>query len=172
VRLGIFFADHLTLAIMPNYELAAFRANGVTFRASASDALTFLYDRLLDASGQLAGILLWCLPDGGFGADLTELASRSHPYLVRWSEFPKFALCGVLLQELTPAEAEDLWSDGSQGFGDQVFRSDDGGLAITLDLHLARDKHPAAAADLATIRAASASWMTVTDLIELGVAEA
>jgi hypothetical protein len=91
LQLGRIFAERLLLALLPRFELAAF-CDGVRYQATRSGDLTFLYDRLFDADGELAGLLLWCFPSDGIDAALGDLATRPRSYLVRHSHSPTMAL--------------------------------------------------------------------------------
>jgi hypothetical protein len=171
MQLAIFFADRLGLALLPPTELAAFRADGVTYRDSGAGFFTATYDRLLDPDGQLAGVLLWCVPESaGLGAALDGLAPRPRPYLLRYVESPP--VYGVLFRDHSRLAADALAGGGEQAFGGQRFRGEDGGLAITIDLEYLLEGQPSAAADLAAVQAATAHWVAITELVEARVAEA
>jgi hypothetical protein len=170
VHLGIFFTDQqLGLALLPPTELAGFRADGVRYRDTGVGFFTSLYDRLRAPDGQLAGIVVWCLPEAaGLGAALAALGSR--PYLRRYGTSP--AIYAVLFRELAQSEEEQLDGGGEQAFGGQIFRGDDGGLALTVDLDYLFGSDESFATDLAAVRAALAHWVAITELVEISVAEA
>jgi hypothetical protein len=157
--------------MLPAAELAAFRADGVVYRDTGAGYLTAMYDRLLGSEGQLAGVQLWCvLEAAGLGAALAGLPADSRPYLVRYQDSP--LVVGVLLQALALGEAERLEGGGEQAFGGQVFRGEDGSVAVTIDLGYLLGGGASGEADLAAVRAASAHWLTITEPVEPQVAEA
>ena len=172
MQLGIIFAERLKLAILPPYYLASFRADGVPYLAIKSDVI-FLHDRLLDGDGQLMGILLWCFPSDGIDATLAAQAPLARPYLVRnAASSATVAMYEVHFWELTATQADTLVSDGSQSFGDQIFQSPDGELAITVDLADLVDTESLADGDLTASVAPAAHWSVITDLVEFRVDEA
>ena len=169
--LGIFFAGQLGLAFLPSTELASFRADGVLYKDTGTGFFTSLYDRLLDAEHQMAGIQIWCLPEeAGLGVALAALETSPRPYLVRYAGSP--AVYAVLFRALARGHEERLDGGGEQAFGGQIFRGEDGGLATSLDLSYLLDGQPSAETDLAAVRAATAHWTTITEQVEVNVAEA
>jgi hypothetical protein len=173
VQLGIIFGERLQLALLPPFYIASFRADGVQYGANNSNGLSFLYDRLLDVDGQLAGVLLWCFPHDGVDAALTALGPGPRPYLVRDPDSSSsVARYEVHFRDLAPAQADELTSDGAQSFGDQVFQSPGGGVALTVNLADLLDAEPAEQKALAMTLAPAAHWPVITDVAEFPVAEA
>ena len=167
MQLGIILGERLQLALLPPFYIASFRADGLQYGANKSDGLSFLYDRLLDVDGQLAGILLWCFPHDGVDAGLTALGPGPRPYLIRDRDASSFvARYEVHFRDLTPVQAGELTSDGAQSFGDQVFQGPAGGVAITVNLADLLDAEPAEQEALAMTLAPAPQWAVITDVAE------
>jgi len=161
----MFFGERLSLALLPPYDVVAFRAGGVLYRDAGAGDFTATYDRLLDAAGRLAGILLCCVPEAaGLARTLAALPPAARPYLRRLGGQPEFY--EVLFRDDVPEE--EVESGGEQAFGGRIYRSEDGGVAVTVDLGYLLGG-PDEEADLAALRAAAADWVVVTDLAEPGV---
>jgi hypothetical protein len=165
VHLAIFFAEHRPgLALLPPHKLASFRAADVRYRDSGAGYFTSLYDRLLDGHGQVAGVVLWCLPEeAGLGTALSAMDLALRLYLV--PVHPSPPVYEVRFRDLTPEDAERLDGGGEQAFGGQIFRGDDGELAITIDLGYLFGEREEAERDLNSVRAASAHWPAITEAI-------
>jgi hypothetical protein len=172
VRLSIIFAEHLSLAVLPPFHVASFRADGVLYRANEADDPLYFHDRLLDAAGQVAGILLWCFPSDGIDAALSAAGPPLRSYLVRYEHSPTVTIYEVYFRALTPTQADALESDGAQSFGGQIFRSPGGGLAITVELNDLLDAESEGEGDLSRMLASAEYWPVITDLARFPVAEA
>jgi hypothetical protein len=173
VQLIIIFAERLGLALLPRFPLAAFRVDGVPYVANeADDRVLVFHDRLLDAEGQLAGILLWCFPQDGIDAALRVLP-RARPYLVRDpSSSPSVARYEVHFRELSSTEAEQLVSDGGQSLADRIYWSPDGELAIAVELDDVLGAGFEGEKDLARMRALTADWPVISEVVKFREAEA
>jgi hypothetical protein len=105
----------------------------------------------------------------GLGPALDQLAPAPS-YLVSFGGPP--SVYAVLFRPLPPDEAAQLESGGEQAFGGWIFRGEDGGVAVSIDLGYLLGGDDTADADLAAVRAASARWLTITRPIETSAADA
>lgn len=169
--LALFFGEQLSLAFLPPSALASFRANGVEYRDTGAGHFVAHYDRLLAESGELAGIQLWANPEeAGLGRLLDRLPARE--YLESFGSTPP-----IYRVHFAGRVSDALTDMGDQAFGGQLFRGDDGGVALSIDLdYLCAGSGERAeaeeAADLTAIRSANAIWMPLFDLVEIPPREA
>jgi hypothetical protein len=169
--LALFFGEQLALAFLPPLAFASFRANGVQYRDMGARHFVAHYDRLLSEGGELAGIQLWANPEeAGLGRLLDRLPSRE--FLEPLGGSPP-----IYRVHFAGRVTEALTDMGDQAFGGQLFRGDDGGVALSIDLdYLCAGSGERAeaeeAADLSAIRRANATWSQLSDLVELPPREA
>ena len=163
--LALFFGERLSLAFLPPLALASFRANGVQYRDTGAGHFVAHYDRLLAESGELAGIQLWANPEeAGLGRLLDGLPSRE--YLEPLQSTPP-----IYRVHFAGRARNALTDMGDQAFGGQLFRGEDGGVALSIDLDClcagsGERAEAEEAADLTAIRNANATWMRLTDVVE------
>jgi hypothetical protein len=145
--LVLLFGHRLSLALVPKDDLGAgFRAAGRAYRSPNEDHLTTFYDRIVDARGDLVGIRIHPARASVEGWLAGVPASPS----VRNDG-------GVLDVWLRGAPMPDAESMGDQAFGGQVFLSDDGEVALSLDVNYLCTSD----AELAAILAATGDWVTL-----------
>jgi hypothetical protein len=163
--LALFFGEQLSLAFLPPLEFASFRADGERYRDVEAGHFVAHYDRLCDENGTLAGIQLWANPEeAGLGRLLDQLSPRE--YLEPLGGSPP-----VYRVHLAGSVSGDLTDKGDQAFGGQIFRSDQGRVALTIDLDYlcggaGEAAEAAEAADLTVIRRAKASWVKLSEMVE------
>lgn len=122
--LFLMLGSELSLALAPPPRTGRFRVGDAEYRAPDDNYLTAFYDRLVDSDDRLVGIRIHPATEPA-----EELIQRVRParYLLVGPGYIDIFLSG-------PA-VPDAESTSDQAFGGQVFLSDRGDIAISVDVH-------------------------------------